>query len=110
MEEKSDTSCGIRAQITCSRLHPQTFPSSFGMVWDRVLHINIFLVSAGKECNTLTGHTEVIHSMTYSWDGALLATSCKDKKLRIYDLRSNKVAQEAAGHAGIKGSRAVWMV
>ncbi|CAG8443126.1 16411_t:CDS:2, partial [Gigaspora rosea] len=39
----------------------------------------------------------------------LLATTCRDKKLRIFDIRSGNVVQEASSHQGIKGSRVAWL-
>jgi coronin-1B/1C/6 len=35
--------------------------------------------------------------------------TCKDKKLRIYDLRSGELTSMADSHTGIKGSRVEWM-
>jgi coronin-1B/1C/6 len=52
---------------------------------------------------------EVIQSMDWSANGGLLVTTSRDKKLRIWDTRQEKPAQEVAGHQGAKNSRAVWM-
>jgi coronin-1B/1C/6 len=71
--------------------------------------VKIWDIGTGAEKQTLTGHQEVIQSLTWNWEGNLLATTCKDKKIRIFDVRSNNVVQEVAGHAGIKGSRVTWM-
>ncbi|KNE55393.1 hypothetical protein AMAG_01289 [Allomyces macrogynus ATCC 38327] len=57
----------------------------------------------------LGGHGEIIQSMTYSWTGDMLATTCKDKILRVFDIRSKTAAVETLGHQGVKGSRAVWL-
>lgn len=57
----------------------------------------------------LTGHTEIIQSLTWNHDGSLLATTCKDKKIRVFDVRANKVVFEGPGHQGIKGSRVIWL-
>uniref|UniRef100_A0A672P7B2 Coronin n=1 Tax=Sinocyclocheilus grahami TaxID=75366 RepID=A0A672P7B2_SINGR len=66
------------------------------------------LLSAGYDCKILIwnleegvavkmidSHPDVILCMSFNTDGSLLATSCKDKKLRIIDPRSGKVLQEA---------------
>lgn len=42
-------------------------------------------------------HTDVVLSMSFNTDGGLLATSCKDKKLRIIEPRSGSVLQVRAG-------------
>jgi len=71
--------------------------------------IKLWDISKGQEKQELTGHTEIIQSLTWDWTGSLLATTCKDKKLRVFDVRANKVVQEANGHQGVKGARVVWM-
>ncbi|KAI8591374.1 hypothetical protein BDZ88DRAFT_411257 [Geranomyces variabilis] len=71
--------------------------------------IKLWDISKGQEKIELTGHTEIIQSLAWNYDGTLLATTCKDKKLRVFDVRSNKVVQEAMGHQGIKGARVAWM-
>lgn len=42
-------------------------------------------------------HTDVILSMSFNTDGSLLATSCKDKKMRIIEPRSGTVLQVRGG-------------
>lgn len=46
-------------------------------------------------------HTDVVLSMSFNTDGGLLATSCKDKKLRIIEPRSGAVLQVRAGGGGV---------
>ncbi|KAI8575506.1 hypothetical protein K450DRAFT_261518 [Umbelopsis ramanniana AG] len=73
------------------------------------LTIKLWDIEKGQERQEITGHGEIIQSMAYNYNGSLMATTCRDKKLRIFDLRSNKIIQEGAGHQGIKGSRVVWL-
>jgi hypothetical protein len=54
-------------------------------------------------------HSDIIQSADWNKTGSLVVTSCKDKKLRVIDPRANKVVQEAEAHAGVKGSRAIWL-
>ncbi|KAJ9090660.1 hypothetical protein QFC19_009521 [Naganishia cerealis] len=59
---------------------------------------------------TLTGHKDTIQSMTWNYTGNLLATTCRDKKVRIFDPRAGaEPIKVADGHGGIKGSRVVWL-
>ncbi|XP_078532475.1 coronin-2A-like [Lissotriton helveticus] len=44
---------------------------------------------------TIDVHQDVIISMSFNTDGSYLATSCKDRKIRILDARSGKVIQES---------------
>lgn len=71
--------------------------------------VKVWDITSGKEKMELLGHSEIIQSIAWSWKGDSLATVCKDKKLRVYDVRSRTVAQEAPGHQGVKGSRVITM-
>jgi hypothetical protein len=54
-------------------------------------------------------HTDIIQAVDWSPNGSLIATSCKDKKLRILDPRGKSVVSETEGHQGVKGSRVIWL-
>ena len=59
---------------------------------------------------SLTGATDMIQSIDFNPTGTLLATTSRDRKVRIYDPRAGGEAvlvQE--GHAGVKGARVIWM-
>ncbi|KAI7899538.1 uncharacterized protein BX663DRAFT_521236 [Cokeromyces recurvatus] len=73
------------------------------------LTIKLWDIEKGVEKQEITGHTELIQSMAWNYNGSLMATTCRDKKLRVFDVRSNQIVQEGAGHQGIKGSRVVWL-
>lgn len=47
--------------------------------------------------------------MSWSANGAMLVTTCRDKKLRVWDVRQESPIHEYAGHEGAKNSRAVWL-
>lgn len=51
----------------------------------------------------------MILSVGWNYDGSLLATTCKDKKMRVFDPRTNKEVHSTESHAGIKGARLVWL-
>ncbi|KAK0224493.1 hypothetical protein EDD85DRAFT_859442 [Armillaria nabsnona] len=58
----------------------------------------------------LSGHTDTIQSIAFSPTGTLLATTCRDRKLRLFDSRTGGDAVRAVdGHGGIKGTRVTWM-
>jgi hypothetical protein len=71
--------------------------------------VKLWDVEKGVERQTLEGHQEIIQSITWSYNGSLMATACRDKKLRVFDVRANQIVQEGEGHHGIKGSRIVWL-
>lgn len=59
---------------------------------------------------TLGGHADAIQSLAWNPIGTLLVTTCRDRKLRLFDPRSGPDAVRTVdGHGGIKGARAVWM-
>lgn len=43
-------------------------------------------------------HPDVIHSVCWNSNGSLLATTCKDKTLRIIDPRKGQVVAVSASH------------
>lgn len=58
----------------------------------------------------LSGHGDIVQSMAFNPTGTLLATTCRDRKLRLFDPRTGgDPVRTADGHNGIKGSRVVWM-
>ncbi|THH29232.1 hypothetical protein EUX98_g4971 [Antrodiella citrinella] len=60
--------------------------------------------------SVLHGHGDAIQSLTFNPNGNLLVTTCRDRKIRIFDPRSGGDAVRVAeGHGGIKGARVVWM-
>jgi len=60
--------------------------------------------------SVLSGHGDIIQSMAFNSTGTLLATTCRDRKLRLFDPRVGAEAVRVNdGHSGIKGSRVTWM-
>ncbi|XP_028300031.1 coronin-2A isoform X3 [Gouania willdenowi] len=43
---------------------------------------------------TISHHTDVVLSMSFNTDGSLLATTCKDRKVRLMEPRSGNLLQE----------------
>jgi coronin-1B/1C/6 len=60
--------------------------------------------------SVLGGHGDAIQSISFNPSGSLLATTCRDRKLRLFDPRAGGEAVRITdGHGGIKGARVVWM-
>ena len=53
----------------------------------------IWNLEVGEAVKMIDCHTDVILSMSFNTDGSLLATSCKDKILRLMEPRSGRVLQ-----------------
>ncbi|KAK7685785.1 hypothetical protein QCA50_011131 [Cerrena zonata] len=60
--------------------------------------------------NVLGGHGDAIQCVAFNPSGTLVATTCRDRKLRIFDPRAGgEPVRVADSHGGIKGARVVWM-
>ncbi|KAG9119776.1 Coronin-like protein crn1, partial [Ceratobasidium sp. 392] len=59
---------------------------------------------------SFTGHADTIRSLTWNPAGTLLATTCRDRKIRLFDPRAgSKAVRVGDGHGGTKSARVVWM-
>lgn len=54
-------------------------------------------------------HTDVIYSMSINRNGSSIATTSRDKRLRIIDPRSGKLLQEGVCHEGSKACKVVYL-
>ena len=70
--------------------------------WSRCLQISgssdkvvkIWDIEAGKDAISIEGkHDDAITSISWNWNGNLIATASKDKKIRVIDVRANEVVQ-----------------
>ncbi|KAI1884438.1 hypothetical protein AGOR_G00226400 [Albula goreensis] len=59
---------------------------------------------------SLEQHPDQLQGLTWKQDGCLLATTCKDKKLRVFDPRAQLTpVQCGGGHQNNKDSRILWI-
>lgn len=70
--------------------------------------VKIWNIETGDVLYTLP-HKDLITSFAFSHDGSLLATACRDKILRVWDIRAEKVVVEGPGHSGAKASKVTWL-
>jgi len=73
-------------------------------------NVKVWDVRSGSETHSVGGHTNLITSCEWNFDGSLLATACKDKNTRIIDPRSRSVfgTWDGKNHHGTKGFRVIW--
>lgn len=71
--------------------------------------VKLWDVEQGKCTKTAEGHGDIIQAVDWNNNGSKLATACKDKKLRVFDPRTDTIAQEVVAHQGVKGSRVCWL-
>lgn len=62
-----------------------------------------------SEILNFTDHHELIQSLAYNYNGSLLGTTCKDKKVRVFDPRNADSVVQIDGCQGGKSSRIFFM-
>ncbi|XP_018056176.1 PREDICTED: coronin-7 isoform X1 [Atta colombica] len=73
-------------------------------------NLSLWDVLSQQELFSNSDHTEVIQSVSWKEDGTVLATSCKDKQLRLIDPRASTcIVNSCLSHQSIKDSRTVWL-
>lgn len=70
--------------------------------------VKLWNLETSKDEITLK-HNDLVTSFAFNYNGTLLATTSRDKKLRVWDIRSQKVISEGSSHTGAKPSRVVWL-
>ncbi|AJV59038.1 CLL_collapsed_G0039150.mRNA.1.CDS.1 [Saccharomyces cerevisiae] len=70
--------------------------------------VKLWNVETGKDMITLK-HPDMVTSMSFSYDGNYLATVARDKKLRVWNIREEKIVSEGPAHTGAKNQRVVWL-
>ena len=70
--------------------------------------VKIWDVNTGDVKCTLENTPEILQDMKWSYDGSTLATSCKDKQLRLYDARIPDATSVVKPHDGSKCFKICW--
>ncbi|CAK9302765.1 unnamed protein product [Gordionus sp. m RMFG-2023] len=65
----------------------------------------IWNTETGQAFRTIVDHEDSVWDLAWNYDGSLLATTCKDRMLRIIDPRKGSTVVEARSHQGVKSSR-----
>jgi len=71
--------------------------------------VKVWDVETGKAVLKVDGHTAIIQSVDWNYDGSQLCTNAKDKLVRILDPRGQTIVGSAESHVGVKGGRALWL-
>ncbi|EDV21703.1 uncharacterized protein TRIADDRAFT_36434 [Trichoplax adhaerens] len=98
--EAEVTLLGHQRRVTHVRWHPTANNVLLTIGGDYA--ILVWNISSGEIITNINCHTELIFSACFNYDGSLLATTCKDKIIRVIDPRSGDVIKEGKGHDGAK--------
>lgn len=90
--------------------HVLWHPTASGVLASASADIRIWDVEAQVAQIELQAHPDMVQSLAFNSTGALMATTCKDKKLRLFDVRAGSAPVSVAdSHTGVKGSRVCWL-
>eukprot|EP01114_Cavostelium_apophysatum_P020730 TRINITY_DN702_c0_g1_i1.p1 TRINITY_DN702_c0_g1~~TRINITY_DN702_c0_g1_i1.p1 ORF type:complete len:406 (-),score=105.45 TRINITY_DN702_c0_g1_i1:73-1290(-) len=88
--------------------HPRA--SNIAVTADAGKAVKLWDIQSGSEKFALPDVFKgLISNVSWNADGSLLAVSCKDKRLRIFDPRSGNVTAEGEDHQGAKGGKVIWL-
>ena len=71
--------------------------------------VKLWDVSRGSEMWTFNGNPELTNDLAWDHNGNLLATSCKDKHVRVIDGRTGTTASDFEAHEGSKSTKVVYL-
>lgn len=69
----------------------------------------VWNVATAEILTEIDAHQDMIYSAVWSYNGARILTTCKDKMIRVFDPRTGKVIKEGKGHQAVKPMRAMYM-
>lgn len=98
---------GHRRRVTILEWHPTAENILLSAGYDH--RILVWNIAKGQAVNAIECHTDAIYSMSFNRNGSLLATTCKDKKIRIIDPRTAEVLRKGDSHQGTKASKVVYL-
>lgn len=62
-----------------------------------------------QSCKVTLQHKDLVTSICFNYNGTKIATASRDKKLRVWDVRSGELLSEGPGHLGAKACRIIWL-
>jgi len=98
---------GHKRKVGVVKFHPvvENLSATAGQDYD----VKVGDIEKGASRFTTSGASNIIQSLDWNYNGSLLCSNSKDKKVRIMDPRQQSVASEGNSHVGVKGGRALWL-
>ncbi|KYQ89281.1 WD-40 repeat-containing protein [Tieghemostelium lacteum] len=98
---------GHNRKIISTNFHPTAENVLITTGGDMV--VKLWDLNQKSEKLSFQGHTDIITSISVNYTGDQFLTSSKDKKMRIFDPRSNQLISETTTHSGAKGGKSIWL-
>ncbi|GAA6059325.1 hypothetical protein JCM10212_005905 [Sporobolomyces blumeae] len=90
--------------------HVRFHPSASNVLATASTDVKVWDVEHQKAVYTSDTHADMVQSIDWDWAGSVYSTTCKDKKLRLFDPRTGSAAVTIAdSHLGVKGARVTWL-
>lgn len=90
--------------------HVRFHPTAEGILATASNDVKIWDINAQKSVLQGDTHADMVQSFDWDWTGTTYATTCKDKKLRLFDPRAGSGAVTVAdSHTGVKSSRVCFL-
>lgn len=90
--------------------HVRFHPSAANVLATASTDVKVWDLERETAVLTSDTHADMVQSINWDWCGGVYATTCKDKKLRLFDPRSGSSAVTVAdSHSGVKGARVTWL-
>ena len=107
LEEATATLSGHDKKLHLVKFHPAASNILGTSSYD--LSIRAWDIEKQAQVGAFSDHPDLIQSFEWNANGSSIASSCKDRNIRIFDLRTAAPANVFAGFTGGKQTRVVWM-
>jgi coronin-1B/1C/6 len=99
---------GHQRKVTLLRFHPTASNILASASADTL--VKLWDIEKGMEINTLSGHDQLIQDVVWDYTGAMYATTCKDKSVRVCDARGARIAHTIPmAHEGARSSKLTYL-
>ena len=107
IKESLVTLSGHKKKVSLLEWHPAAENIMATAGYDN--QVIVWNVSKAVPVSIISCHPDTVLSLSWNRSGSLLATSCKDKQVRLVEPREGRLVRQGEGHLGAKPSRCVWL-
>ncbi|VDK87748.1 unnamed protein product [Onchocerca ochengi] len=99
--------CGHQKRVNTLAWHPTA--SNILLTAGGENKLLIWNVGTGEALLEISGHPDMIWSVSFNYDGSRFVTTSKDRKIRVIDSHTGEVLYQGNGHEGVKPQRAIFL-